>query len=516
MAKLKRLTADDLLPGAGFFNKRADAIEAVRNLAVAGQLSMNNGVNNLLSVPIGVKLVMFQLTEDMQMPDPAGVSLGDSTMPFTDNANAVWFAGHESTLDYEEDDTFTYTLFHPTAIRNSADIGVGHATFFVGDRVWATFVNGRWDIISQADRIWRFELKDVLTPGGQATAFLLDKDGNEDTDQEFEVYDQVFGTLSLAIGTQGYAKFFADSERWEIIAPQGSDAEDRHYEFTLGTALANTAASVSNVTLNEWYGGAAPGSPVTIFNKTTSSTAGPGVYMFEGDIGDKGMVVYDASEDKYKIWNMEGLNRSNYYRALLDWAANSGDNRVQCRRCDRDGTNSRGAPVFVYLPRIADCDPTVFEDAVIVASISDEGILTCDSMYGDGSKIGDIRLTTLSANIRPGWREATGTGGAWDCKDRFIVGRGDKYSVGDEGGNDDHGDTADVNDHDDQPDNVDGGLVDAVGGASGGSGTPFEGNTGSSAGHTHTIAVGYGTASINTATDNRPKHKAHIVIERFK
>ncbi len=297
MAKLKRLTADDLLPGAGFFNKRADAIEAVRNLAVAGQLSMNNGINSLLNVPKGVMLVMFQLTEDMQMPDPAGVTLGDSTMPFTDNANAVWFAGHESTLDYEEDDTFTYTLFHPTAVRNASEIGVGHPTFFTGDRVWATFVNGRWDIISQADRVWRFELKDELTPGGNATAFLLDKDGNEDTSQEFEVYDQVFGDMRSPVGAKGYAKFFADSERWEILDVQRLA---KHVEFTLGTALATTDASVSNATVTDFYEGISPTGTQTVYNRSASSN-----FIFEGDIGDKGMAVLDYSDGRYKIWMME-------------------------------------------------------------------------------------------------------------------------------------------------------------------------------------------------------------------
>ena len=174
------------------------------------------------------------------------------------------------------------------------------------------------------------------------------------------------------------------------------------------------------------------------------------------------------------------------------------------------------SPVWVYLPRNADCDPTVFVDDVIGARMSDSGVLACVTCYGDGSKIGDIRLTSLAANIRPGWREADGTSGAWDCKDKFIIGRGDDNAVGDEGGNNDHGDTSDVNDHDDIPDGIDGTPVDSVGGASGGSGSPTVGNTGVDSGHSHTIAVGYGTASSNTATDNRPAYKTHIIIERFE
>ncbi len=300
MVKLERITAGDPLGkvvSASFLNKRAKAIEDAGNLAVAGNALMNSGVGNLLNVPKGVKLVMFQLTEDMQMPDPSGINLGDSSVPFTDNAKAIWYTTLSSKQDYVEDDTYSFTLFHSVAVRNVSGIAIGHPTFFTGDRVWATFVNGRWDIISQADKIWRFELKDALTPGGQATAFLLDKTGAEDTDQEFEVFDQVLGDMRSPIGAKGYAKFFADSERWEILDVQRLA---KHIEFTLGTALLTTDASVSNATVTDSYEGIAPTGTQTVYNRSASTN-----FIFEGDVGDKGMAVLNNSNGQYKIWMVE-------------------------------------------------------------------------------------------------------------------------------------------------------------------------------------------------------------------
>ncbi len=297
MGKLKRLTPTDMFPGSAFFNKRADAIEAMGNLMLGGNASLTQAGNTLLGLPLGVKLVMFELAEDMQMPDPSGISVGDSSVPWTDNATAVWYTDYTSTQDYETDDTYKATLYHPTAVLNGSSIAMGHPTFFAGDRVWATAINGRWDIISQPDKVWRFELKDAMTPGGNATAYLLDKNGAEDTDQEFEVYDQVYGDIRAPVGAKGYAKFFADSERWEVIEVQRLA---KHIEFTLGTALATTDASIGNATVNDSYDGIAPTGTQTVYNKAASSN-----YIFEGDIGDKGMAVLDYSDGHYKIWQME-------------------------------------------------------------------------------------------------------------------------------------------------------------------------------------------------------------------
>ena len=283
MVKLRRVTGDDLFPGAKFFNDRADAIEAMGKMAVAGALSLTDANGNSLRVPKGVKLVMFELVEDMQMPDPSGISLGDSSVPWTDNAKAIWYTNYASTQDYVDDSDFSYTLYHPTAVRNGSGIAIGHPTFFTGDRVWATFVNGRWDIISQADKIWRFELKDALTPGGQATAYLLDKNGDEDTDQEFEVYDQVLGDIRAPVGAKGYAKFFADSERWEILVIQRQATKCKG--LVKGATVSPNDFTVDNVTA---YNGlspvAGPSSELTVKN------------TFSDDADDNAIISFSWNE----------------------------------------------------------------------------------------------------------------------------------------------------------------------------------------------------------------------------
>ena len=97
-----------------------------------------------------------------------------------------------------------------------------------------------WMDLNVAGRGWasssirRFELKDALTPGGSATAYLLywlDETSSystldEDLDYlEFEVYD-ARGDLNGKAkttdgqGSRGYAKQMSDSQRWEIVAIQ--------------------------------------------------------------------------------------------------------------------------------------------------------------------------------------------------------------------------------------------------------------------------------------------------------
>jgi len=256
------------------------------------------------------------------------------------------------------------------------------------------------------------------------------------------------------------------------------------------------------------------------------------------------LLVNDQSSTKVK----------KYYKAYTDWVAvDALYDRVQCNQCDFDGTNVRGSLVWVYLPITADCDPTVFTGNVIVASVGDEDVLTCDSCYGDGSKIGDIRQTTLDANIRPGWREATGIGPNWDCRDKFMVGRGSKNSVGAEGGFDDHGDG--INDHLDHPRHIheivdeSARAFDVIDGINANtddfSSGPLTATTSTVDSHEHTFdvdATEYADKGDKTGTeltedvsdsssssssgdndqirshsltDNRPGYKTHIVIERY-
>ena len=81
----------------------------------------------------------------------------------------------------------------------------------------------------------------------------------------------------------------------------------KHIDFTLGTELLTSNASIGNVTVDVdgVYDGCHPDpddGKITIWNKTTSVVD---VYMFEGDVGDKGSAVLNERLDHYIIRQME-------------------------------------------------------------------------------------------------------------------------------------------------------------------------------------------------------------------
>ncbi len=99
----------------------------------------------------------------------------------------------------------------------------------------------------------RFELKTAITPGSSATAYLLDKDGNEDTGTEFTVYDSVLGDIRAPITAKGWAKYMPDSEHWEIVNCQRQATKCKGK--VKGTTTAPTDFIVDNVVA---YNGLSP------------------------------------------------------------------------------------------------------------------------------------------------------------------------------------------------------------------------------------------------------------------
>lgn len=109
----------------------------------------------------------------------------------------------------------------------------------------------------------RFELKDALTPGSNATAHPLDKDGVVDTTaaNEFEVYDfhgLYRGRARNAYssphnrGSRGEAKRHSDSGHWEIVQMEP------HALMIKGAATADWTAStftIDGVTVLQPIGG---------------------------------------------------------------------------------------------------------------------------------------------------------------------------------------------------------------------------------------------------------------------
>lgn len=70
--------------------------------------------------------------------------------------------------------------------------------------------------------------------------------------------------------------------------------------FTLPSTLATTDASKASCTVNSYWGGASPGSTITVYNMVASSN-----YVFSGASGHKGLAVYDSTNAKFWIIQME-------------------------------------------------------------------------------------------------------------------------------------------------------------------------------------------------------------------
>jgi hypothetical protein len=216
---------------AALQNRLIDQVNANSN--PTGTLPTSAGSAGLtFNLPPGVQIGLFQLTEAMQWPDSNPYSSGDGDTPYAENCKRVWFLPADDEYG-NTDSSKSETLYHPTAFRESVnDVAIGHSPFASGQRCFALYnaQSGRWEIISPPVDVWRFELKDDLAPGGNATAYLLPWGGasyGEDTDIEFEVYDPLTmyrgrarSTSPSAAGSQGYAKYMPDRGVWEIVSMQ--------------------------------------------------------------------------------------------------------------------------------------------------------------------------------------------------------------------------------------------------------------------------------------------------------
>ena len=175
----------------------------------------------------------------------------------------------------------------------------------VGDKVicfWDA-QRGMFIPLQSGEGIRRFELKDALTPGGNATAHPLDKNDTVDTevDNEFEVYDfhgLYRGRARDAYssphnrGSRGYAKYVADSDHWEIYQLEP------HALMIQGSATANWTAATFTIdgviVLNPIGGIITNTDPAA--NVTVSDT-----FNWDGDNNATIIAVWDESTDTYKV-----------------------------------------------------------------------------------------------------------------------------------------------------------------------------------------------------------------------
>jgi hypothetical protein len=275
------------------------------------------------NAPPGTRVALFQLSGELCYPDLAGAGISQYTVEPTPYAAAtmIWCCQF-SPLDQDGSGNpicsyggtslaATETIYHPGAFRNSNGYAMGLPSFGPGDRVWAVFnrQSGRWEILAPALGIWRFELAGYLMPGGSATAYLLPY-GNgvyaANTQVELTVYDAIFGTLrgQAAVGstpgTRGYAQYFPDSGRWEILT---LEQKARWIRFSLAQDMGYQGSAAQATVLGYWDGeNPAPqqGQQVTVRNIAVT-----GQYLFSGLTGNVGIASYDVGIDQYWIVQLE-------------------------------------------------------------------------------------------------------------------------------------------------------------------------------------------------------------------
>lgn len=240
-------------------------------------------------------LGLFELTGAMIYPDP-GQSDPDEPTPYAEEAKAVWLNHVDNEyggLDYSKETT----LYHPAAFRNEGRVAIGHPPCASGQRcfAWYNRQSGRWEMLTPPLDVWRFELKDDVDPGQQATAYLLPWTGSDyqyQPDVEFEIYDTVgkfwgFGRAGSDPGTRGYAKYMPDSDRWEILQmPCGP----RWFELTQ-----NLFPGTSSVDAEDERGNA-----YTLYMKSQD----PGAIARNLGIGRAGSGQYQvAGTQVWAVWN---------------------------------------------------------------------------------------------------------------------------------------------------------------------------------------------------------------------
>ncbi len=145
----------------------------------------------------------------------------------------------------------------------------------------------KWGLIRIGDSKWErsFELKDVLTPGSNATAHPLDSDGTADTTaaREFEVYDAIHGDLRSPVGAKGFVSWLAGSAEWEITSIQRLATKCKG--LVKGATVSPNDFTVDNVVV---YNGlspvAGPSSELTVKN------------TFSDDADDNAVITFSWNE----------------------------------------------------------------------------------------------------------------------------------------------------------------------------------------------------------------------------
>jgi len=235
---------------ASGMNDAMSQAEMASKATGAGGITVGAGPGGITVKGSGYsRVATFELTEAVQWPDPTRTagSASEPDVPWVENCRVVRY--HPTEYTYQEFTDHAPTIYLPNCFRNDDGIGIGIARCGNNDRIIAGLSrqSGRWESLAPPLSVWRFELKDTLAPGGQATAYLLeDLSGTltPNTNIEFEVYDRHSEfrgrarNAGVCAGSRGRARYFGDSQLWEI--------EKLQPHATMIRALVNEAGGVAD------------------------------------------------------------------------------------------------------------------------------------------------------------------------------------------------------------------------------------------------------------------------------
>ena len=275
----------------------ADRLNEIADAAsrdVSGEGCYSSAIGHSIAFRNGSHLELYELT---------GVMAVDGTSyQWTAEGKPVRLTGAK--LWEIDSGAIAEDLWMPSAWQNGSDQGMGIMPYTSGQRVYTQDINGMREIVSPPLDLWRFELKTALAPLSYATAYLLPYTGGAlavDTAVEFTVHDEIgfrgraYVASSALQGSRGYAKYYPDANRWEIVSMQP------HAQLAYGTATSDydgddSSVSVSSVTV------AAPVDTALFIDATGS---GPGDFNNDGNYaGKSGDVLWARWDDEGEDWDI--------------------------------------------------------------------------------------------------------------------------------------------------------------------------------------------------------------------
>jgi hypothetical protein len=293
-------------------------------------------------------------------------------------------------------------------------------------------VNEEYDVDGDDDT-FSIDYVEIMQPTG---SIIVDQDPADDLTVH-NIYDESFADDDWVVAVWNEAQ-----DRWETLSDEGK-TKARIVEFTL---TANVSGGTAAATVDDWYHGADPGSPVTVKDSQG---------LFSNAVsGAKGFALLDDRDNEYHVVSCEVPDDGGPDDGGLTWATvqsgfsndtGAASQTVSVKTSNYDGTGETGDAYNVKTPLRKSLDTALFEGDTVAWQLEASGdkVIVTD-VWDD--PIGSVKAWDTTGAIRDGWEELE------DARGRFLVGIEDSETwddPGDTGGTD----LADLetHTHDDHP-----------------------------------------------------------------